>query len=110
MGMAGYTEAELRVLAMRVNGFKPPEIARSLGWKLKSAHKYMWRVHIKTGIYDLRELRHWAVKWGMDEMPDLQAIRQFREKALGIRLDRVREPRKPIRWPLQASGNRRSRS
>jgi DNA-binding CsgD family transcriptional regulator len=108
MGMAGFTEAELRVLAMRVNGLRPPEIVRNLGWKLKSAHKYMARVHIKTGIHDLSELRQWAIEMGLDEMPDLQAIRQFREPASGIRMDRVRPPRKRVRWPLQRSGDRRS--
>src|ERR1700674_1679312 len=69
MGMAGFTEAELRVLAMRVNGLTPAQIARSLGWKLKSAHKYMWRVHIKTGIYELWALSEWARQWGLDELP-----------------------------------------
>jgi|ERR1700687_6217691 len=101
MGMAGFTEAELRVLAMRVNGMRPAEIASAFGWKRHCAHKYMWRVHRKTGIYDLSELRRWAVKWGLDEMPDLQTLRRFREPASGIRLDRVRARRERIRWPLQ---------
>jgi hypothetical protein len=69
MGMAGFTEAELKVLALRVNGWKPAEIAKHFGWKRHCAHKYMWRVHVKTGINELWALREWARRWGLDELP-----------------------------------------
>lgn len=70
MGMAGFTEAELKVLAMRVNGWKPADIAKHFGWKPHCAHKYMWRVHVKTGIRNLWALRVWARKYGLDELPE----------------------------------------
>jgi hypothetical protein len=69
MGMAGFTEAELRVPAMRASGWKPADIAKHVGWKPHCAHKYMWRVQVKTGIRELWQLKEWAAKWGLDELP-----------------------------------------
>ena len=69
MGMAGFTEAELTVLAMRVNGWKPAQIAKHFGWTRNCAHKYMWRIHVKTGIRDLWQLEQWAREHGLDESP-----------------------------------------
>jgi hypothetical protein len=55
-----------------VNGMKPPEIARAFGWKKTCAHQYVWRIHGRW-ISTISASYGAAVKWGLNEMPDLQA-------------------------------------
>jgi hypothetical protein len=69
---------------MRVNGMKPPEIARNLEWNSSSRTSTCGG---STGLNDLSELQRWAVKWGLDEMPDLRTIRRYRGPSFRDRVE-----------------------
>lgn len=75
MGMAGFTDKELEVIALRANGYKGEEIARLLGCSRDAVYQVVSGVYAKTGLRNAPELTRWAIQWGLDERTDLTARR-----------------------------------
>jgi len=83
MGMAGFTDLELAVIALQANGFKADAIARLLACSRDAVYKVIQGVYSKTGFHDTAGLTRWATEWGLDELPDQKALRRFRKPATG---------------------------
>lgn len=67
MGFAGFSDRELRVIALRTNGVKPTEIASRLGCHYNSVANALLRVYAKVGFTDLCLLTRWAIQNALDE-------------------------------------------
>jgi DNA-binding CsgD family transcriptional regulator len=79
MGMAGFTDMELKIIAWRTNGVKGPEIARRLGCRPQLVYNYIWRIQRKTGLNDVALLTRWAMEHGLDQElgPETSAERPY---------------------------------
>lgn len=65
---AGFTAQELKVIALRTNGVKTPDIAKQMGITRKLAYQYLWRIYVKVGVDDVALLTRWAMANGLDEL------------------------------------------
>jgi DNA-binding CsgD family transcriptional regulator len=100
MPFAGFSDTELKVIALRTNGIKPAQIAVQLGCHYNTVLNALRRVYDRVGFTDLPLLTRWAMEHGLDEMlgPETSETRPLPGKP---------EPRrKRTRWPL--TGQRRS--
>jgi DNA-binding CsgD family transcriptional regulator len=70
MGMAGFTDLELRVIALQANGIRAERIARLLGCSRDAVYAVVSGVYAKTGLRNRAGLTRWAMQWGLDGMPD----------------------------------------
>jgi DNA-binding CsgD family transcriptional regulator len=68
MGFAGFTDTELKVIALRTNGTKPAQIALQLGCHYNTVLNALKRVYAKVGFTDLPLLTRWAMQHGLDEL------------------------------------------
>ena len=68
--MLGLTEAECKVLALRIAGWSPHQVAQRYDWKVATAHRYMVRIRGKIGIKRLDMLREWAIENGLPPEPE----------------------------------------
>ena len=57
------------MIALRVNGIKPEEIARLLGFKRRKVNDIVSSVYRKTGVNSIVRLTLWAQERGLDKMP-----------------------------------------
>jgi len=65
MAFAGFTNLELKVIALRVSGLKGSEIAKQLGIGRQLVYNALWSACIKIGIKnDVALLTRWAMQWG----------------------------------------------
>ena len=71
MPMAGFTDLELTVIALRANGIRAGEIACLLGRSRDAVYAVISGVYAKTGLRNTPQLTQWAVQWGLDELPDM---------------------------------------
>jgi DNA-binding CsgD family transcriptional regulator len=96
MGLLGFTNREIQVVGLRVNGADTAEVMRRLGIKRQRAYDYLWIAKRKAGVDSLEELRRWAVKWGFDTPlePETSETRPYPGKP-------KRGPYRRTRWPLQ---------
>jgi DNA-binding CsgD family transcriptional regulator len=69
MARAEFTDSELKVIALRVNGLKPDEIARLLGFKRRKVNDIVSSVYRKAGVNSIVRLTLWAQERGLDKMP-----------------------------------------
>jgi len=69
MARSLFTDSELKVIALRVNGIKPDEIARLLGFKRRKVNDIVSRVYKKAGVDSIVRLTLWAHERGLDKMP-----------------------------------------
>ena len=69
MARTTFTDSELKVIALRVNGIKPEEIARLLGFKRRKVNDIVSRVYKKAGVDSIVRLTLWAHERGLDKMP-----------------------------------------
>ena len=96
MPFAGFTDFELKVIALRTNGIGTTEIARRLGCVRNTARNALTRVYSKLPFNDVALLTRWAMEHGLDEMlePETSEERPYpgkptprREK---VKLGRIR--------------------
>jgi DNA-binding CsgD family transcriptional regulator len=69
MARSLFTDSELKVIALRVNGIKPDEIARLLGFKRRKVNDIVSRVYRKVGVDSIVRLTLWAHERGLDKLP-----------------------------------------
>ncbi|HSP68932.1 MAG TPA: helix-turn-helix transcriptional regulator [Bryobacteraceae bacterium] len=69
MARSLFTDAELKVIALRVNGIKPDEIGRLLGFKRRKVNDIVSSVYRKAGVNSIVRLTLWAQERGLDKMP-----------------------------------------
>jgi DNA-binding CsgD family transcriptional regulator len=69
MAFAGFTDLELKVIALRVSGLKGSEIAEQLGFRRQVVYDALWQACKKAGIKnDVALLTRWALEWGFDTL------------------------------------------
>jgi DNA-binding CsgD family transcriptional regulator len=61
-----YTDKELAVVALRVKGIRPQEIARNLMLTPRTVYHRLSSVYLKAGLSGAGELRDWAERLGLD--------------------------------------------
>lgn len=99
MPFAGFTDLELKVIALRTNGIGTTEIARRLGCVRNTARNALTRVYSKLPFNDVALLTRWAMANGLDELlgPETSAERPYPGKAAPcqerIKLGRIRRAR-----------------
>ncbi|HEY2842514.1 MAG TPA: hypothetical protein VGJ09_02645 [Bryobacteraceae bacterium] len=64
-----FTDSELKVIALRVNGVKPDQIATLLGFKRRKVNDIVSNVYRKTGVNSVVKLTLWAIENGLDQVP-----------------------------------------
>jgi DNA-binding CsgD family transcriptional regulator len=69
MASPKFTDSELKVIALRVNGIKPDEIGRLLGFKRRKVNDIVSSVYRKAGVNSIVKLTLWAMERGLDRMP-----------------------------------------
>jgi len=69
MARPTFTDSELKVIALRVNGIKPEEIARLLGFKRRKVNDIVSKVYKKAGVDSIVRLTLWAHERGLDKLP-----------------------------------------
>ena len=67
MAFVGFTERELDVLALFVNGARPTEIAELLGISRQRVHELLKGVYSKAGVHEASALKQWAVECCLNE-------------------------------------------
>jgi len=96
MAFAGFTNLELKVIALRVSGLKGSEIAKQLGVGRQLIYNALWSACIKAGIEnDAALLTRWAMQWGFDQPlgEETSETRQYPEKPVKPRPNqRRRQP------------------
>jgi DNA-binding CsgD family transcriptional regulator len=76
MACAGFTNLELKVIALRVSGLKGSEIAKQLGVRRQLVYDALWQACKKAGIKnDAALLTRWAMEWGFDTPLEPEASR-----------------------------------
>jgi len=66
MAFAGFSDRELKIIAWRTNGIKPPQIGKLLGISSRGAHDALWRIYRKIGAHDVALLTRWAIENALD--------------------------------------------
>jgi DNA-binding CsgD family transcriptional regulator len=66
-GFLGFSARELKVIALRTNGVKGPEIARRLGVERQRAYAILWDAMKKAGVNDVASLTRWAMANALDQ-------------------------------------------
>ncbi|HML15922.1 MAG TPA: LuxR C-terminal-related transcriptional regulator, partial [Bryobacteraceae bacterium] len=61
-----YTDRELEVVALSVQGVKPEEISRRLLVTPHTVYQRLSHVYSKAGIAGAHELTDWAERYGLD--------------------------------------------
>ena len=91
-----YTDKELAVVALRVQGIMPQEIAQRMALSMTAVYNLLSRVYSKAGIAGASELPQWAAEHGMDalgpEKPEEMAIVEPKKRRTKtrIRMRRIR--------------------
>jgi len=101
-GMAGFSERELKIIQLRTNGVKMPEIAAMIGIPKSSGYDSLQTIYQKIGIDDLSLLTRWAIQNGLDEAlpPETAETREIVSPKVykgKIRLGRLRRAMNTIR-------------
>jgi len=103
MPFAGFSDRELKVIALRTNGVKPAEIAAQLGCHYNTVANIMKQINAKVGFTDLCLLTRWAMQHGLDELlePEGPETRPRPGKPVarreGIKLGRIRRSKKLLK-------------
>src|SRR5258708_1506607 len=64
--VGAYTDNELRIVALRVQGIAPKDIARQLGITGSAVRNRLVRVRRKAGLTSMAELTEWAKANALD--------------------------------------------
>lgn len=97
--MGSYTDRELQVVALRVSGIRPEEIALRLGITPKAVYNRLSRLYLKAGLSGEAELKEWATERGLDELlpetPEEMAVpeKKVRRTKTRIKMGRLRRAR-----------------
>jgi DNA-binding CsgD family transcriptional regulator len=93
-----FTDKELKVIELRTNGVKTPEIARRMGVPRATAYTWLWSIYRKAGVNDVALLTRWAIENAMDvtlgpERPEERPVPGMPKKRgkQRIRMGRVRQ-------------------
>lgn len=68
MPLAGFTNRELQVIALRSQGVKARQISKQLGISYDVVHNHLSRIYRKLGINDVALLTRWAMQNALDEI------------------------------------------
>jgi DNA-binding CsgD family transcriptional regulator len=102
MGIGNFSDRELKIIELRTQGVKTPQIAKTLGIPKNTAYEALWKIYRKVGVDDVALLTRWAIKWGLDEplepeRPEDAGDRQAKGapfRTNEIRLGRIRRNRR----------------
>jgi DNA-binding CsgD family transcriptional regulator len=67
MGIGNFSDRELKIIELRTQGVKTPQIAKTFGIPKNTAYEALWKIYRKVGVDDVVLLTRWAIKWGLDE-------------------------------------------
>jgi DNA-binding CsgD family transcriptional regulator len=85
-----YTDRELAVVALRVEGIRPEEIASRLMLSPGTVYHRLSAVYRKAGLSGVSELREWAMRFGLDAPLPKERPEDMPERPEGRTKTRIR--------------------